>query len=184
MGPKSQNGELETYIVACLNPYGNLSNCQIFHFRWKNTLHLKSRHIIALSLKETKKKEAKLELHIVNSKEQQSSLHSNWAKILWQSQTMWDQKTVSFERFPKFWHEPILHLGMYASHDRRSQQKDAGKCNQSCRYDNAIMLREHAKRKRKRKKKKDFNGLFNSLPSRRLQGRRWEVHLCYYLVVS
>ncbi len=40
-----------------------------FHFRWKNTLRLKSRHIIALSLKETKKKEATLELRIVNSKE-------------------------------------------------------------------------------------------------------------------
>ena len=37
--------------------------------RWKNTLRLKSRHIIALSLKETKKREATLELRIVNSNE-------------------------------------------------------------------------------------------------------------------
>jgi hypothetical protein len=42
---------------------------------------------------------------------------------------MWDQKTVSFEWFPKFWRKPNLHLGMYASRDRRSQHEDAGKCN-------------------------------------------------------
>jgi hypothetical protein len=35
--------------------------------RWKNTLRLKSRHTSALSLGETKKREATLELNIVNA---------------------------------------------------------------------------------------------------------------------
>ena len=59
------------------------SDCAFCFFsicRWKNTLRLKSRHTLALSLGETKEREATLELNIVKVNEQQSSLHSNWAK--------------------------------------------------------------------------------------------------------
>ena len=112
--------------------YWRFSICQ-----WKNILCLKSRHTLALSLKRLRERSYTRTTH-VNVNKQQSGLHSNWAKYSGRVR-LCGTKTASFYGFPKFWHKPNLHLGMYASRDQRLHQKDAGKCNQSHCYDNAIM---------------------------------------------